>query len=282
MLLQDQAVDVLNRIPKVELAFNGDCAQAIGVELPVAVINLPHRTDRWDAVSSRMANVGLDNLIRVPAFEGVRLALEPLAPLLGQPADAIESPPTSHLALTRPGVGCFLSHLAVWRWIIDNAIPRMLIFEDDANPEANFDRLRFRRVLDQLSHDAGLVLFGHLIMNGMAEEPQGSELPRIYYFNGTLAYLITPAACRFLISRLLPINGHIDHEISKVLIECRHIFSARYVAPPLFEPDWSLRSDCYVPLLEESEADRALGALLNANRDRLLQDGRPLKERHVA
>ncbi len=37
---------------------------------PVIVINLAHRTDRWEAISGRMAAIGLDKLIKAPAVEG--------------------------------------------------------------------------------------------------------------------------------------------------------------------------------------------------------------------
>jgi hypothetical protein len=110
----------------------------------------------------------------------------------------------------------------------------------------------------------------------MAKEPQGSELARIYYFNGTFAYLITPAACRTLLPALLPMKGHIDHAISTVLIERRHDLEAHHTEPPVFEPDWSLRSDCYVPLEGVTQADRALGIVLHAKRQILIDEGRPL------
>ena len=269
-------VDALQRVPKVDIIFDGDCAQAVGLDLPIAVINLAHRTDKWQAVSSRMAAIGLNKLIKVPAIEGTRLSLDTMSLLLGQPAELIEGAPRSHFTLTRPAIGCFLSHLAIWRWMIDNELPQVLIFEDDANPAADFDPIRFCGVLNSIPRDCGMVLLGRIIMNGMADKAQGSDLARIHFFNGTFAYSITPAACRTLIPLLLPIDGHIDHQISKVLIERRHDFAAHYVEPPFFEPDWSLRSDCYIPLENESEADRALGALLTATRQLLLNEGRPL------
>ncbi len=268
----------LQHVPTLNLVFNGDCSQAVGLDLPVAVINLAHRTDRWQAVSTRMAGIGLNKLIKVPAVEGAKLSLEAISPLLGQPIELIEQAPKSHFTLTRPAVGCFLSHLAIWRWMIANDIPRMLIFEDDATPAENFDPARFRASFGSLPQGAGMVFLGRIIMNGMADKPQGSALARLYFFNGTFAYLITPAACRTLISSLLPMDGHIDHEISKVLIARRYDFAAHYVEPAFFEPDWSLRSDCYVPLEDETDANRALGALLNESRQLLLDDGRPILE----
>jgi GR25 family glycosyltransferase involved in LPS biosynthesis len=267
---------MLQFVPELDIAFDGDSAQAVGVDLPVAVINLSHRTDKWNAISNRMAAIGLNKLIKVPAIEGARLSLEAIGPLLGQPAEQIEAAPQSHFALTRPAIGCFLSHIAIWRWMIANKMPRLLVFEDDANPAASFDANRFRNVLEAIQPTAGLVFLGCIIMNGMAERPQGSELARIYYFNGTFAYLITPTACRTLIPALLPMNGHIDHEISAVLIKRRHEFEAHYAEPPVFEPDWALGSDCYVPLEGVTDADRALGILLHTNRQLLVGDGRPL------
>ncbi len=267
---------LLQLVPQPDILFDGDSAQAIGVDLTVAVINLPHRTDKWNAISQRMAAVGLNKLIKVPAIEGARLSLEAIAPLLSQPAAEIEAAPQSHFALTRPAIGCFLSHIAIWRWMLANSLPRLLVFEDDANPAASFDADRFRGILGAISPKAGLVFLGRTIMNGLAEGPLGSELARIYYFNGTFAYLITPAACRTLIPALLPMKGHIDHEISAVLIERRHDLEAQYTEPPVFETDWSLRSDCYVPLVGVTDADRALGAVLQAKRQLLIDDGCPL------
>lgn len=267
---------MLQLVPKPDIAFDGDSAQEVGVDLAVAVINLPHRTDKWNAISKRMAAIGLNKLIKVPAVEGARLSLEAITPLLSRPAAQIEAAPQSHFTLTRPAIGCFLSHIATWQWMIANKMPRLLVFEDDANPAASFDPNRFRDVLGAISPKAGLVFLGRAIMNGMAERPQGSEPARIYYFNGTFAYLITPAACRALIPALLPMNGHIDHEISSVLIERRHDLEAHYTEPPVFEPDWSLRSDCYVPLEGVTDANRALGIVLHAKRKLLIDDGCPL------
>jgi glycosyl transferase, family 25 len=276
MLTHSELARALTKLPRVDITFDGDSAQAIGVDLPVAVINLAHRTDKWQAISSRMAGIGLNKLIKVPAVEGAKLSLEAIAPLLAQSAERIEGPLQSHFTITRPAIGCFLSHVAIWQWMIANNLPRVLIFEDDANPAATFDPARFRSVLKGIPDSAGMVFLGRIIMDGMAEKPAANELGRIYFFNGTFAYMITPAACQALIPHLLPMDGHIDHEISQLLIKQRDTFAAHYVEPPFFEPDWSLRSDCYIPLDEQTAADRALGVLLTANRRLLVDEGRPL------
>jgi GR25 family glycosyltransferase involved in LPS biosynthesis len=224
-----------------------------------------------------MSAVGLDKLIHGPAVDGARLPHSRVAALLGSPAaDIDQAAPRSHLALTRGAIGCFCTHLAIWRWMLTAGLPRLLVLEDDAMPTPHFDAGRLARVLGSLPQDAGLVFLGALIMAGLADCPRGSELARLYYFNGTFAYLITPAACRTLLRRLLPLSAHLDHQMSGVLIEERRRFPAYYTAPAFFEPDWSQRSDCYVPLADEAAADREFGAILESTRLLLVGEGRPL------
>lgn len=264
------------QLVELPVPFDGDSRQSIGVDLPMAVINLAHRTDRWEALRSRMAAVGIDKLIKVPAVVGANLDLAKIAPLLAQSAERIEGLPPDHFTLTRPAVGCFLSHLGLWRWMLDTGLPRLLVFEDDAHPAPDFDAQRFGTFVRDLQPHHEMVFVGRTIMDGLAERPVGPDLPRLYFYNGTFAYIITAVAARKLIPRLLPMNGHIDHEMSTTLVEHRVSIAAHYPEPAFFEPDWSLRSDCYVPLTGEEAANDALGALFKAHRRTLLDEGRPL------
>jgi glycosyl transferase family 25 len=273
------ATSMLQHIPRMDLHFDGDCAQANGLDLPVVVINLSHRTDRWQALYRRMRAVGFTKLVRALAMDGARLADDQIAALTELPADAVDQAPCSHLTLTRPAIGCFLSHLGIWRWMLETDLPQVLVLEDDAVPSASFSASRLREIMASMPKNTGLVLLGRMIMGGLADTPDGSGLARIYYFNGTFAYLITPLACRSLLQHLLPLRSHIDHQISKVLIDQRRVFEARYAEPPLFEPDWSLRSDCYVPLADDVVADCELGEIIDASRRVLLGEGRPLLAR---
>src|SRR5262249_58676425 len=72
--------------------------------------------------------------------------------------------PRSHLALTRPAVGCFLSHLAIWCWLIDAKLPRALILEDDAAPAATFTAERFQGAGASIPDDTGLGVSGLVIL----------------------------------------------------------------------------------------------------------------------
>jgi GR25 family glycosyltransferase involved in LPS biosynthesis len=268
--------EILQHVPDMDLPFDGDITQANGLKLPIVVINLPHRSDRWQTLTRRMSEVGLTRLIKAPAIEGARVPADRVAALLRSPEDATDGAPRSHLTLTPPAIGCFLSHLAVWRWMLAAGLPRVLVLEDDAAPAEGFDAARLSAFVSGLPDEAGLVFLGCMIMAGLAAEPRGAELARLYYFNGTFAYLITPAAGRALLSRLPPLWAHIDHQMSRLLIDERQAFPAYYAAPPFFEPDWSQRSDCYVPLSDETAADRELGDIIARTRRTLLDEGTPL------
>jgi GR25 family glycosyltransferase involved in LPS biosynthesis len=267
---------MLRHVPAMELPSDGDFAQPLGVDLPAVVINLARRADKLETLRQRMAAVGLTKIVRAPAIEGAQLPASQVAALLRSAADATDGGPSSHLTLTPPAIGCFLSHLAVWRWMLSTGLPRLLVFEDDAHPGEQFSAERFRRVVGSVPDDSGPVFLGCSIMDGLADSPQHAELARLYYFNGTHAYLITRSACEALLQKLFPLYAHIDHQMSHVLIAERHAFPAYYAAPFLFEPDWSQGSDCYVPLSDDSAADRELGNIFKTSRRILLDEGRPL------
>jgi GR25 family glycosyltransferase involved in LPS biosynthesis len=267
----------LAHVPEMDIPFSGDGTQGLGVDLPAIVINLPHRTDRWDAISTRLGAVGLTKLTKAPAVLGAALSDAQFTGLLGPNGPRVRETPRDHLALTPPAVGCFLSHVAIWRWIVARNLPRVLVLEDDAHPGPHFEAGRFARIVRSLTPEMGMVFPGCIIMGGLADAPTpGVDLARLYYFNGTFAYMITPAACRFMLAHIGPPDRHVDHQISRVFMHQRDVFAAHTIAPPLLEPDWSLRSDCYVPLSHETEADRELGKIIETSRATLLAEGRPL------
>ena len=270
---------LLQGVPEIDIEFTGNVSQANGLQLPIAVINLPHRTDRWQCLVQRMSVIGLDNLIKVPAIDGRRLPKALIEPLLAGTED-IDHAPKSHLGLTRPAVGCFLSHVAVWRWMLRRGLPRVLILEDDARPSEHNTPERIRDLIGSLDSAADHVFLGRIIMHGLAEAPAGLPLQRLYYFNGTFAYLVTAHACARLIRELLPMRAHIDHQTSQYLIEHRRDYRAFYCEPAMFEPDWTQRSDCYVPIVDEGLANTELGNQLQASRDLLISEGTRLLPPH--
>jgi hypothetical protein len=89
--------------------------------IPVFVINLPRATERRAAVERRMQAIGLAYEI-VEAVDGRMLSPAELEVLCGPKR------PFS------PGeVGCYLSHMKVYRLIVERGVPVAAVLEDDAH-----------------------------------------------------------------------------------------------------------------------------------------------------
>jgi len=100
------------------------------LDAPCKIINLDRNVDRLNTSMERVREAGFTNVSRFSAVNGkdsVALwkGFEKVGfPKLGYRYDMS--------IITELGVqGCFLSHLAIWKDMIDNKIPYMMVFEDD-------------------------------------------------------------------------------------------------------------------------------------------------------
>jgi glycosyl transferase family 25 len=250
-----------------------DGPAAHAAPLQPVIVSLNRRPDRWEKVVSALGRVGIARISKFAAVDGATLSDQTLSALVDS-ACVVSDRPTSHTQLTRPAIGCFLSHLTIWKGFLDGGRDRLVVLEDDAVPSPSYSANYAERVLAAIPAEADLVLLGGTIMAGLVEKTECEFLSRVYYFNGTYAYLVTRKGCAKLLQHLLPLRTHIDHQISHVLIRNPASLFAYAVTPALFDHDFSSWSDAYVPISGSDEADQHLGALLTAARDHLRRDGR--------
>jgi glycosyl transferase, family 25 len=262
--------DFAKRLPI--LAATDGVLLAGAADLDPVIVTLRRRPDRWEKVVRELAKVGIGRCQKFIAVDGASLSDDTLQSLLHSVSELSDSP-TSHTQLTRPAIGCFLSHLQIWQGFLASDRDRLLVLEDDAVPSPNYSAAYAQRILSALPRDADLVLLGCTIMAGLAERTASAFLRRVYYFNGTYAYLITRKGCASLLKHLLPMRAHIDHQISGELVRHPQSLFAYAATPSLFDHDFSSWSDAYVPIAGGEEADRQLQALLTAAKRRLHDDG---------
>jgi len=112
-------------------------------------INLDRRTDRWQRVSARFAAHGIGDIVRFPALDGLELDIPP------------------HWNEGPGAYGCLRSHVAVVEGARAKGVPSVLIFEDDAVLDSEFNT-RFPAYVRQLPHDWDMLLFGGI----HGEEPR--------------------------------------------------------------------------------------------------------------
>jgi predicted O-methyltransferase YrrM len=96
---------------------------------PAFVINLERCPDRWTTSSEQVRQAGFTNVVCFLVFASHDpAALEAAWKQLGEPRFHLGDPDFTQL----PGKqGCFLSHVLLWKTIVDDSIPVACIFEDD-------------------------------------------------------------------------------------------------------------------------------------------------------
>jgi glycosyl transferase family 25 len=120
--------------------------------------------------------------------------------------------------------GCALSHVAIWESMIENDYKNVMVFEDDAIIEADFDR-KFQDVWNHLPKDYDIVYFGCIfgcsdnsLANTVYKKVTGIETEEINDFiqtsqgsAGTHGYMISLEGAKKFVNK--PINWHIDSQM---------------------------------------------------------------------
>ena len=152
-----------------------------------------------------------------------------------------------HRTPTRGAIGCALSHFAVWsQGFADPEVRALRVFEDDARASDAYHHYRndlWPPHCNSLLEEADIVLLGANILLSASRHCAFENLLRVYYFNGTWAYIITRRGFQQLLPRLLPITTHLDHQISDLLISNAPTISCYAFSPQLFDHDFTVSSD---------------------------------------
>lgn len=101
-------------------------------QIPAFCITLERRLDRWKRFQTQP---GLQPLAvkRFLGVDGKTLNLQDERIATMTKRNILTKSRRSHEELNSiGGVGCALSHIAVWQWMVDNQAPLCLVFEDDA------------------------------------------------------------------------------------------------------------------------------------------------------
>ncbi len=130
-------------------------------------INLDKRRDRWERMQTRFAQHYIDQVARFPALDGKSLDIPPIW-------DDFAG-----------AYGCLRSHLAVVERARAEARPSILIFEDDAVLDPQFND-RFAESINQLPDDWDMVLFGGIHGEGYSKVSR--NVMRVTHSLSTYAY----------------------------------------------------------------------------------------------
>jgi hypothetical protein len=142
------------------------------------ILSLPRYEYRFQHTKKRLQEVGFHNLHFYKGVDGFVDDLSGIAIQLG-----ISGIYTDDIA-QRPGnIACTLSHISLWKKIVDDSLPYLLIFEDDALPHPKFGEVA-SVWWAQTPHDLDVILLGNQM------DPSLQEL-----YDPTKVIVRNPAYC---------------------------------------------------------------------------------------
>lgn len=109
-------------------------------------------------------------------------------------------------------IGAFIAHYVIWKNMVENNIPYMLIFEDDCKPCSTFEEQNIKKIIDEIDDSVDIVYLqsvsAHLqdktqYVTGRKNEcliSVNEAHPNIYWFlEGVASYLITLSGAKKLL-----------------------------------------------------------------------------------
>lgn len=203
--------------------------------IPAFCITLERRKDRWKRFQDQPGIRNMD-VKRFIGVDGKTLDIKNdkrVGTLTKR--TILRNSRRSHEELDSPGgVGCALSHIAIWQWMVDNQKEMCLVFEDDAIVPDTFvadanKSIANSVVLKDPKHwdlwVIGAVCEGQ---TRIPQEPAASQLVRAGAFMLAHCYVITLRTAKRFLEDVYPIHCHIDFWMS---IYC-HLNDLRIVYNP--------------------------------------------------
>jgi glycosyl transferase family 25 len=186
--------------------------------IPAFCITLERRTDRWRRFQDQSGIEGLE-LNRFFGVDGKTIDIRKDDRVaLCTKRNILAKSRRSHEELDSVGgVGCALSHIAVWQWIVDNNQEICLIFEDDAVVPADFIEKTNKCISEsQILKDPkkwDMWLLGG-IWDNLTKIPGEPKAVRVGEFVLFHAYVMTLHGAKRLLKDVYPIHSHIDLWVS--------------------------------------------------------------------
>jgi GR25 family glycosyltransferase involved in LPS biosynthesis len=189
--------------------------------IPAFCITLERRKDRWKRFQDQPGIRNM-NIKRFIGVDGKTLDIKNdkrVGTLTKR--TILRNSRRSHEELDSPGgVGCALSHIAVWQWMVDNQQEMCLVFEDDAVVPTTFVADGNKCISDSfILKDPkrwdlwviGAVCEG---LSRIPQEPVQSGIVRADAFMLAHCYVITLRTAKKFLEDVYPIHCHIDFWMS--------------------------------------------------------------------
>jgi len=187
------------------------------------IINLDKNKNRFEGAKTQYESSDLNGAIsmdRFSAVNGKTLILEDYLQddIIAEIEDVEEKKArTHHHQLTKGGVGCFLSHLTLYRQLNeDKSSNAYLIFEDDIMLVPNI-KTHIDYSLKHIPNDWDIILYSWIRLG--SQPMLNSSIEKVDYFWGMQCYLINRRGAEAIAKEVeeTPIDGQIDSFLSRMI-----------------------------------------------------------------
>jgi GR25 family glycosyltransferase involved in LPS biosynthesis len=178
------------------------------------IINLDRNKDRLDVTSKLLRDYGFD-VKRYNAVDGKGLSDVKLNKYVHPYAmkSIKDGYRNKHHELSYGGVGCYLSHLNLWKVLTDSDEKHMIIFEDDTFPM--FTKESLKNTMKYVPDDWDIVLFGGIYNSNTQINDYVCKIHSQFYC--LHAYIINKNKLQKLIESALPMDKQIDSFLSDLV-----------------------------------------------------------------
>lgn len=197
------------------------------MNMPKYIINLDKRVDRLQHTQNLLTLYGF-NTIRFPAILGKKLSEIELTQLVHPKSMKFikNGYRSTDSDLSIGAVGCYLSHLLLWRKLLNSDNNGFMIFEDDTLP--NFTLDHFKKYSEYIPHDWDIILLGYITV--FKKENINLHISKVYSWWGLHAYIINKNKINTLLNEALPMNKQIDHWLSELALKGKiNVYGLRFV-----------------------------------------------------
>ena len=218
------------------------------------LINLDRRPDRLERFmrtydASDMRDIPIQ---RIRAVDGSELDISkvPLSDIARGELKQIETTGfrSRHYQTTRGGCGCYLSHVKVWKDIVENNYSHGLIFEDDVNVPANL-KASIVSTMKSIPKNFDIVLFGFHCKD--CQNMKDYRKVNRFILLHTYAISYSGIVKILKTNSLFPISQQIDSYLSELSFDILNIYSAKN---PVVHQNGS-RTDIQAPIIKLKNVD---------------------------
>jgi glycosyl transferase family 25 len=189
-------------------------------EIPIVVITLDRRPDRWAATMQKAeaANINPNRIVRLSAVDASTLDTihHPSVSLLTA-HNILKKTRRAHYEIDTPGaVGCSLSHFKAWKYLEEAQKDAIIVLEDDCNIPTDFNQ-RLATLIGDLPSAGSwdLITFYNTPFAGGSKGCKTEETMQTPWLKclsqmGTHAYMVSRRGAQRLLERAYPIEIHVD------------------------------------------------------------------------